>query len=247
LVTDGWSGMARLRSGGGLAVVGLMVVGWSILALADGRAGFVRNVVINDMGHGYFTRSHWRWAALMGPLRPALALLLPWWLLVPLVLWWAIRREGTEDDRGTRLMLVWVVVVFVFVAISQRQRWRYYLPLCVPVAVLIAAWAYRLRWRRRQMIFAVTWVLVAAGLAIGHALVTARQSRETDLRAMAAEVADARGPLYAQDAPEIVFEFHLGKPVIPTSDYDTFARQRQGQYLVAPEWLVSEQLAAEAV
>jgi 4-amino-4-deoxy-L-arabinose transferase-like glycosyltransferase len=247
LVTDGWSGTARLRSGAGFAVLALMVVGWSSLALADGRSAFVRNVVINDMAHGYFTRSHWRWVTLVEPFAQALAILLPWSLLLPLVLWWAVRRGGTQDERGTRLMLVWVVVVFVFVAISQRQRWRYYLPLCVPVSVLIAAWAYRLRWRRRQTIFAVAWVLVATGLAVGHAVVTARQSRQTDLRAMAAEVAAARGPLYAQDAPEIVFEFHLGKPVIPTSDYDTFARQRQGQYLLAPEWLVAEQLAAEPV
>jgi hypothetical protein len=53
--------------------------------------------------------------------------------------------------------------------------------------------------------------------------------------------------LFAQDAPEIVLEFHLGKTVLVAPDYETFARQRRGQYLVTPERLAAGPLAAAPV
>jgi hypothetical protein len=134
---------------------------------------------------------------------------------------------------------VWATVVFVAVALSHRQRWRYYLPLCAPVALLLAAWVRDLRWRWRTRAFAVGWIVVAVGLAVGQTTLTARQNWATDWRAIAEETGRISGPLFALEAPELVFEFYLGLPVLVTPDYQTFAQRPEARYLLAPDRSVS--------
>ena len=234
ITTYGWAGPLRLVSSAGLAILALAVVAWSGLALGVGRGTMVTDVVVNDYGAYFMAGSSVR-RALFEPLGHALTILLPWSLLLPIAL--ARMLHGVEPERrpGTRLAAVWAGVVFVAVALSHRQRWRYYLPLCAPVALLLAAWVRDLRWPRRTQAFAVAWIVVAVGLAIGQTALTARQSRATDWRAFAPEAGRIPGPLFALDAPELVFQFYLARPVLVTPDYQTFAQTPGARYLLAPE------------
>jgi hypothetical protein len=146
-----------------------------------------------------------------------------------------------------RLTLVWAAVAFVLVAASDQQRWRYHLPFCVPVALLLAAALGSLPWRRRSAVFIAVWIVVAAGLVVGQTVLTTRQRRVTDWHAIAQEAAKIPGPLYALEAPEIVFEFYLRRPVLPTPDQQTFARQSEARYLLAPERKVPQLLASTSL
>jgi 4-amino-4-deoxy-L-arabinose transferase-like glycosyltransferase len=236
--TYGWAGPVRLASWAGLAFLGLVVVAWSGLALSVGRRTMVVDVVMNDYG-AYFMGGPSVWRRLIEPLAHALTIVLPWSLLLPIALGWALRAVEPARQPGTRLALVWATVVFVAVALSHRQRWRYYLPLCAPVALLLAAWVRHLQWRWRTRVFAVAWIVVAVGLAVGQTTLTARQNRATDWRAIATEAGRIPGPLFALEAPELVFEFYLGLPVLVTPDYQTFAQRPEARYLLAADRNVS--------
>jgi len=234
MATHGWAGPLRLVSRAGLALLGLAIIAWSGLALGAGHRTMVTDVVVNDYG-AYFMGGS---SARHGPFEPlghAVTILLPWSLLLPIALARMLRGVEPERRPGTRLAAVWAAVVFVAVALSHRQRWRYYLPLCAPVALLLAVWVRDLRWPRRTQAFAVAWVVVAAGLAIGQTALTARQNRATDWRVFAQEAGRISGSLFALDAPELVFEFYLERPVLVTPDYQTFAQTPEARYLLAPE------------
>jgi 4-amino-4-deoxy-L-arabinose transferase-like glycosyltransferase len=238
IATYGWAGPLRLASRTGLALLGVAVVAWSGLALGVGRGTMVDEVVVNDYG-AYFVAGSSVRRGLFEPLAHALTISLPWSLLLPIAL--ARTLRGVEPPRGpgTRLAAVWTAVVFVAVALSHRQRWRYYLPLCAPVALLLAAWVRDLRWPRCMRAFAVAWVVVAVGLAVGQTTLTARHDRATDWRAFAQEAGGIPGALFALDAPELVFEFYLGRPILVTPDYRTFAQRPEARYLLAPDRSVS--------
>lgn len=234
IATHGWAGPRRLVSPAGLALLGLAVVAWSGLALGVGRGTMVTDVVVNDYGAYFMSGSSVR-RGLLAPVGHALTILLPWSLLLPIALARALRGLEPERRPGTRLAAVWAAVVFVAVALSHRQRWRYYLPLCAPVALLVAVWVRDLRWPRRMQAFAVIWVVLAVVLAIGQTALTARQNRATDWQAFAPEAGRIPGALFALDAPELVFQFYLTRPVLVTPDYQTFARTAEARYLLAPE------------
>jgi 4-amino-4-deoxy-L-arabinose transferase-like glycosyltransferase len=242
--THGWAGLLRLVSSAGLAILGLAVVAWSGLALGVGRETMVTEVVVNDYG-AYFMAGSSARRGLFEPLGHALTTLLPWSLLLPIALARALRGVEPERQPGTRLAAVWAAVVFVAVALSHRQRWRYYLPLCAPVALLLAAWVRDWRWPRRMQAFAVAWIVVAAGLAIGQTTLTARHNRATDWQAFAEKAGRISGPLFALDAPELVFQFYLARPVLATPDYQTFAQTAEARYLLAPERSVSRLPASD--
>lgn len=238
MATYGWAGPLRLVSSPGLAILGLAVVAWSGLALGVGRGPMVTDVVVNDYG-AYFIAGSSARRGLFEPFGHALTILLPWSLLLPIALAQVLRGVEPERQPGTRLALVWAAVVFVAVALSHRQRWRYYLPLCAPVALLLAAWVRDLRWPRRTQAFAVAWVVVVVGLAIGQTALTVRHNRATDWQAFAEEAGKISGPLFALDAPELVFQFYLARPVLVAPDYEAFAQTAKARYLLAPERSVS--------
>jgi 4-amino-4-deoxy-L-arabinose transferase-like glycosyltransferase len=238
ITTYGWAGPFRLVSSAGLAILGLAVVAWSGIALGVGRGTMVTDVVVNDYG-AYFVAGSSVRRGLFEPLGHALTILLPWSLLLPIALARMVRGVEPQRQPGTRLVGIWAAVVFVAVALSHRQRWRYYLPLCAPVALLLGAWVRDLRWPRRTQAFAVAWVVIAVGLAIGQTALTARQNRATDWRAFAPEAGRIAGPLFALDAPELVFQFYLARAVLVVPDYQTFAQTPEARYLLAPERSVS--------
>src|SRR5438445_215251 len=153
------------------------------------------------------------WNRAIEPLGAALTILLPWSLLLPFAVRWAARRWKTHAAAGERLALIWSITFFVVVAASSRQRWRYYLPLCVPGSLLIAGWL----WSRgvwRQMAISVTaWVVVASTLVFGEVYVTARDNRGTELRTIARALQREPAPLFALEAPELVFSFYLRRSI----------------------------------
>jgi 4-amino-4-deoxy-L-arabinose transferase len=235
IVTYGWrSGPMRLVSWTGLTILVFLVAPWWLLALRAGRSEFLNDVVMGDYVRTYFIEGSWGPARILAPLHLAFTSLLPWSIVLPIALWGVARGVEPGQKRGTRLVVVWAIVAFIAVAASHRQRWRYYLPMCVPVALLLAAGLPRLRWRRRTAVFATVWITIAVGMAIGQAVVTARQTRATDWQAIAQEVVKTPGLVFALDAPEIVFGFYLGRPVLGTPDYQTFARAPEARYLLAP-------------
>jgi 4-amino-4-deoxy-L-arabinose transferase-like glycosyltransferase len=238
VTTYGWSGPSRLSSREGLVILAILVGFWWALALGAGQGGFVHDVVIVDMLQTYFNEGPWRWQTLLEPFGQAVTILLPWSLLLPVALWWAVRGVETAHQRGTRLALTWAAVMFILVAVSHRQRWRYYLPLCVPLALLLAAWGASLRWRWRRAVFASICLVVATGLAVGQVVVTARATRRNDWQAISREALRTPGPMLALKAPELVLEFYLNRPVLATADYGTFVRRPGVAYLLVPERLL---------
>src|SRR5438445_146894 len=123
------------------------------------------------------------------------------------------RRGARFPWACGRFALIWSITVFVVVAASSRQRWRYYLPLCAPGSLLIAGWL----WSRgvwRQMAISVTaWAVVASTLVFGEVYVTARDNRGTELRTIARALERVSAPLFALEAPELVFSFYLGRSI----------------------------------
>jgi len=213
LAASGWRGLARLRAGMGIAILVMVVAPWWVLAAHAGRGQFVRDVVQSDMMQGYNPLRALAWNRAIEPFGAALTILLPWSLLLPFAVRWAARRWKTHAAAGERLALIWSITVFVVVAASSRQRWRYYLPLCAPGSLLIAGWL----WSRgvwRQMAISVTaWAVVASTLVFGEVYVTARDNRGTELRTIARALERVSAPLFALEAPELVFSFYLGRSI----------------------------------
>lgn len=237
LATYGWMGPARLVSTPGLLLLVSLLAPWWVLATTTGRDQFWQDVVITDMLHWYFPTHGWSWRLVTEPISQAFTILLPWSLLLPVALWSAARPVDPERIRRTRLLLVWAGTVFVLTAISQQQRMRYYLPLCPPAALVIALWYSTLKRRPRTMVVASVWMVVAAGLSLWHAYAGARHNAATDLRAIAGELQKTSAPVYAVDVPELVFSFHLERPVIRLPDYHRFesylAEGRDGYLIIA--------------
>ncbi len=209
LAASGWRGLARMRAGIGIAILVVLVAPWWLLAAHAGRSQFVRDVVRADMMQGYNPLRVLAWNRAIEPLGAALTILFPWSLLLPFAVRWAARRWKTDSAAGERLTLIWSITVFVIVAASARQRWRYYLPLCVPGSLLIAGWLGSGRvWRHRAFSVAV-WAGVASTLMVGEIYVTARDNRGTQLQTIARALEQVSAPMFALEAPELVFSFYL--------------------------------------
>ena len=234
VIAYGWTGPRRLVSPIGIGLLTVMVAVWGGMASSAGGASFVEDVLTQDFVLAYFTSGPWGHGGVLHAFGQALSILLPWTILIPVALWSSIRPGDTVRRRETYLVVAWLVAVFALVAASHRQRWRYYLPLCTPAALLVALWLAKLQWRWRTHAFAGAWLVVAAALITGQVTMMARQARGTDWRQLAAEAAKARGPLFALDAPEIVFEFYLDTPVLAATDYATFARRVESTDLLIP-------------
>lgn len=213
LAASGWRGVARMRAGMGIAILVVLVVPWWLLAAHAGRAQFVRDVVRADMMQGYNPLRALAWNRVVEPLGSAVTILFPWSLVLPFAVPWAARRWKTCSAAGERLALIWSITVFVVVAASSRQRWRYYLPLCVPGSLLIVGWLWSLRVWRHMAISVAVWAVVASTLMVGEIYLTARDNRGTELRTIARALERVSAPLFALEAPELVFSFYLKRPI----------------------------------
>ena len=231
--TLGRRGIARMRVGTGIVLLALLAAPWWLLAAHVGREQFVRDVVRNDMMQGYSPLRALTWERLIQPFSAAVTILFPWSLLLPFAAGWAARRWKTESATGERLALVWSLAVFVLVAASSRQRWRYYLPLCVPGAILVAGW-WRSRRVGRETLSVVAACAVAAGiLIVGDVYRLTRDNRGTEWRRMAGALERAPAPLFALDAPELVFAFYLDRPIKTISSSAELQRIDPPFYVIA--------------
>ncbi len=233
----GWSGFKLLCSVPGLVLLVVLSGGWWVVAAVVGRGAFVRDIVVSDLLLWYVPTHGWGWHRVTDPLVQAIAVLLPWSLLLPFAGWAAMRAAEPERARRTQLLLVWLGAVFVLVAVSQEQRTRYYLPLCPPAALLIGAWYDTLRSRWRAVGFAGAWMaVVAIGLAV-HANVLTREIGATDLDVIRGQL-PRTATIYSVEAPDLVFSFYFERPVVPLARYREFKQRAQGvdrQYLIAGE------------
>ncbi len=213
LTAFGWGGVTRMRAGLGAAILVILIAPWWALAAIAGREQFVHDVVRADMMQGYNPLRALAWHRTVEPLSAVATILFPWSVLLPFAVWWTARRWKTTAAAGERIVLVWALAVFIVVAASSRQRWRYYLPLCVPGALLIASWlAARLTWRKT----AVTMVAgaVAAGILVaGGSYLAARDNRSTQFPTITRALEGTAAPVFALDAPELVFSFYLERPI----------------------------------
>ncbi len=235
LTTHGVPGLRRLVLLPGLALLVLLATPWWVLAAVIGRDRFVGEVVFRDQLIFFFLGEGRHWGAITGPFSHAIAITLPWCLLLPFAIWAALREPRPETTQRLRLLLVWLATIFVIIAVSAQQRQRYYLPLCPAAALLVGWWYSTLAWRRRAVAFACAWIGV---VAIGAGIVTIdtpRFNAATDLRALRALLAQAPAPLYAMDEGELVLSFNLDRPVLVSPDYRFFEeRLKQGReaYLI---------------
>jgi len=209
----GWRGLARMRPGVGAVIVVLLVAPWWLLAAHVGREQFLRDVVRNDMMQGYSPLRALTWDRAIQPFNAAVTIVLPWSLVLPFAVCWAVRRWKSASATGERLALVWSLTVFILVAASSRQRWRYYLPLCVPAALLVAGWSRSRRVGRETMTVVAACAVAAGILIVGDASRLTRDNRSTEWRTMARALERAPAPLFALDAPELVFAFYLDRPI----------------------------------
>jgi len=237
-VADGAAGLRRVASTSGLLVLVFLVGAWGCLILAAPNAQrFATDVLKTDLLAWYLPTKGLSWHQLLDPPLQALAILLPWSVVLPGALWAATRSAEAERARRMRLVLVWLGAMFVLLAITREQRMRYYLPLCPPAALLIAVWYAGWRSRRRAWGFAAVWILVVlVGLAIDSAA-RARSNAATDLRDSGRHLVTATR-VYAVDAPELVFSFYLERPVTILSAYQAFATRPQpgnADYLIIAE------------
>ncbi len=226
LLTFGWRGPARLVSLPGLALLGLLLAAWPVLATTADRGQFVDDVVVNDLLLWYFQPHGRSWRLMVEPFNQAFTTLLPWSLLLPVVVW-KVRAVSRERARSVRLVVLWLALTFALVAISSQQRGRYYLPLCPPAALLVAAWYWSLRLRRPAAVFAGLWMLVALAFGLGQAYVVNRHNSTSSLRTTTEQIQTAPAALYAVDVPELVFTFYLDRPVILLPSYAEFERRIQ--------------------
>ena len=213
LTAFGWRGATRMRAGIGLAILVILIAPWWALAAHAGREQFVHDVVRADMMQGYNPLRALAWHRIVEPLSAAATILFPWSVLLPFAVWWTARRWKTAAVAGERLALVWALAVFVVVAASSRQRWRYYLPLCVPGALLIAPWLFTRLVRRRTAATMAAGAVAAGILVAGASYLAARDSRSTQFPTIVRALAGTRAPVFALDAPELVFSFYLDRPI----------------------------------
>lgn len=231
LVTTGWLGLRRLAFLPGLLAMLVLIAPWWAAAAVD-RERFVQEVLIPDFLLWYLSPPAWHWKLLAEPVNQMLTILLPWSPLIPFALWSVVRTSDPQQARRSRLLVVWMGTIFLLVAVSQQQRMRYYLPLAPPAALLIAAWFSQLRLRRRAVVFATIWIVVALGLSLWQVFQNSRDNAATDLRAILEEIQRTPAPVYAVDVPDLVFSFYLTNPVVVVSDLAEFERHH-GYLIIA--------------
>jgi hypothetical protein len=147
-----------------------------------------------------------------------------------------------EQARARTLVLVWLLVTFLLVAVSAEQRMRYYLVLGPPAAVAVAVWVAPSIERWRLATRATAWLVIAVAMTLWQWHEVTRHNAGTSLDGMAAALSRAPAAIYAVDAPELLFEWELERPVPILRNEGEFARRVRGRgpaYLIVPERTLS--------
>jgi 4-amino-4-deoxy-L-arabinose transferase-like glycosyltransferase len=154
LVTEGWSGLKRLRLPLGAALIVLTALPWLLPYLLQRERSYSRAVVMTDY-LGWYLRS-----AVTSRLEAVvrhLASFLPWGFFMFPAAWWWTR----EPDADRKRLLLWAATLIVLLSFSGEQRARYFLPLWPVFAVLVAEFCVRGAERARGLVdWAVALYLV---------------------------------------------------------------------------------------
>jgi 4-amino-4-deoxy-L-arabinose transferase-like glycosyltransferase len=233
---DGSSGVARLWSVPGATILASAIAAWWVLSVVAAPPDFVDRVVLGDLLFWYVP-TRWRWRLITEPIAQALTVWLPWSPLVPLAVLRLPRSGNARDARARLFVLAWLTVMSLLVSVTAEQRMRYHLVLCPPAAVAVAVWLPARIRRWRTVTRAAAWLGVAVAMSLWQRHEVTRHNAGTAVDAMAAAVSRAPAPLYAIDAPELVFEFHLERSVTILPSYAEFARRTHDgplAYLIVP-------------
>src|SRR5262249_29006083 len=179
------------------------------------RARFRDETLITDWLFWYLPFQHVTWRTVTEPIAQTLAILLPWSVVLPFVLWSARVAGSRTESRKDVLLIVWAGVVFILVGLSSQPRRRSSLPLCPAMALMIAVWYGRLTSRYRAALGVVIAGVVIIGLVAWQRHDDVRQNALTDLRVLGPQIVSPDRPLYALDVPELVLAFYLDRRVVP--------------------------------
>src|SRR4030095_13000835 len=122
LVTEGWSGLKRLRLPLGAALIVLTALPWLLPYLLQRERSYSRAVVMTDY-LGWYLRS-----AVTSRLEAVvrhLASFLPWGFFMFPAAWWWTR----EPDADRKRILLWAGTLTGVLGFSGREEARYFLPL----------------------------------------------------------------------------------------------------------------------
>lgn len=150
---SGIRGLGRLWSPAGVAVFAVVTLGWLLPFLAAGSQTFGEHVLWQDWLATYagppLPR---RVAAFLGD---ALAGFLPWSILLPFALLWAVRARR---DLAVRYALLCFLVPLLVIVFSRSRLPRYLLPVYPGAALLVAWWADTHGHRRSVLGHILGWV-----------------------------------------------------------------------------------------
>jgi 4-amino-4-deoxy-L-arabinose transferase-like glycosyltransferase len=166
LSEHGVSGLRKLWSLPGVALLIALNLAWLIPFLTLGSERFVGAVVWWDWLYYYF-----RWPrprAIGGQMIDFVIGFLPWTVLLPLAV---VHTARTRSEPAVRFTILWFVVQFVLIMASTNQRVRYLLSLYPAAALLVAWWAFDdRRSHRPHRTLVVTGMVVIALAAVAMAL-----------------------------------------------------------------------------
>jgi 4-amino-4-deoxy-L-arabinose transferase-like glycosyltransferase len=145
LITEGWSGVRRLRLPLGLGVIVVTALPWLLPYLLQREKSYGQSVVMTDYLGWYFRGTV---ASRLEAVALHLTRFLPWGFFILPAAWWWTRDP---ESRRTRL-LVWAGALIVLLSLSGEQRARYFLPLWPVLAVLVAEFCVRGAERARSLL-----------------------------------------------------------------------------------------------
>lgn len=143
--------------------------------------------------------------------------LLPWTGLLGLTLRDAWSRATREQERGTRIVLVWIMVVLVFFSLSGAKLPFYVLPVFPAMALLIgnALPQFKTATVARHMIVMAVLAAILAGLALGLAHLQSIDLHATYLpAARPTAMAAALLAMGTGIAGVLALRGHLGKAIV---------------------------------
>jgi len=222
-MAHGRSGPRRLLSLPGIALLVALLLPWPILATRADAGRFGEVIVVTDILLWYFRGRGWSWGLIGEPLAQAVTVLLPWVVALPFAIRESLASAAPERTRrGQLLLLLWMAATLVLTGLSYQQRMRYYVPLCAPAALLVAGWRPRLPALAGGRAFAAAWLAAALGLGLWQTSELGRHNARTSMAGGLDILREAGDPLYAVDAPELVFAFYLDRPVVALNSYAQF-------------------------
>lgn len=160
LTEHGVSGLRKLWSLPGVALLIALNLAWLIPFLTLGSERFVGAVVWSDWLYFYFRSP--RPGAIGGQLVDLVVGFAPWTLLAPFAL---VHAARTRSEPAVRFTILWFVVQFVLIMASTNQRVRYLLSLYPAAALLVAWWAFdeRRAHRAHRLVVGIGAIVLGLG------------------------------------------------------------------------------------